>query len=79
MGLSEYCSASRVDLYAGIQRRAWVGAALDSALRQTYTEFELIVADNASTDGTLEIVRSFDDSRVCIQTATRTVGAVANR
>jgi glycosyltransferase involved in cell wall biosynthesis len=56
----------------------WVGAALDSALRQTYTEFELIVADNASTDGTLEIVRSFDDSRVRIQTATRTLGAVAN-
>jgi glycosyltransferase involved in cell wall biosynthesis len=56
----------------------WVGAALDSALRQTYTEFELIVADNASTDGTLEVVRSFDDSRVRIQTAPRTVGAVAN-
>jgi len=47
----------------------WVGAALDSALRQAYTEFELIVADNASTDRTLEIVRSFDDSRVRIQTA----------
>jgi glycosyltransferase involved in cell wall biosynthesis len=56
----------------------WIGAALGSALQQTYTEFELIVADNGSTDGTLDIVRSFDDSRLRIQTATRTLTAVAN-
>ena len=56
----------------------WLGAALESALRQTYAEFELVLADNGSTDRTLEIARSFDDPRIRIETATETIGAVAN-
>ena len=35
---------------------AYVGAALDSILEQTFPDFALVVADNASTDGTQEIV-----------------------
>jgi len=56
----------------------WIAPALESALRQTYTEFELVLADNGSTDRTLEIARSFDDRRIRIETTTRTIGAVAN-
>ena len=56
----------------------WIGAALESALGQTYTELELVVADNASTDATVEIARSLADPRLTIETATRTIGAVAN-
>ena len=43
-----------------------VGAALDSLLTQTYTNLEIIVADNASTDDTGEIVREYAarDSRI---------------
>ena len=33
--------------------------ALDSLLTQTYTDFELIISDNASTDGTEEICRRY--------------------
>ena len=31
------------------------GEALDSLLGQTYKDFELIISDNASTDGTADI------------------------
>ena len=38
--------------------------ALDSALAQDYPNLEVIVSDNASTDGTEEFVRSKGDSRI---------------
>jgi glycosyltransferase involved in cell wall biosynthesis len=56
----------------------WLADALDSAMRQTYSEFELVVADNSSTDTTGEIARSFDDPRVRVETSTRMISAVAN-
>ncbi|HYZ76658.1 MAG TPA: glycosyltransferase [Gaiellaceae bacterium] len=56
----------------------WIAVALESALGQTYADFELVLADNGSTDRTLEIARSFDDPRIRIETATETIGAVAN-
>ncbi|MCC7176520.1 MAG: glycosyltransferase family 2 protein [Bryobacterales bacterium] len=44
----------------------YLAAALDSLLNQTYRDFELIIADNASTDRTAEICAGFAsaDSRV---------------
>lgn len=36
-----------------------IDAAIDSILRQTYTDFELIICDNASTDDTPEICRRY--------------------
>ena len=36
--------------------------ALDSLLGQTFRDFELIVSDNASTDATAEIVRTYEQS-----------------
>ncbi|HEX6702439.1 MAG TPA: glycosyltransferase [Gaiellaceae bacterium] len=56
----------------------WVAAALESALAQTYSNFELVLADNASTDATVEIARSLGDPRIRIETSTVTIGAVAN-
>ncbi len=37
-------------------RRAYVGQAIESVLTQQHAEFELIIIDDASSDGTLEIV-----------------------
>jgi glycosyltransferase involved in cell wall biosynthesis len=56
----------------------WLSDALESALQQTYSEFELLVADNGSTDATVEIARSFADPRVRVETSSHTIGAVAN-
>lgn len=48
----------------------YVGGAIESILRQTGVEFELIVVDDGSTDQSLEVVRSFSDPRLTILTQT---------
>ena len=59
---------------------AYLGAALDALLAQTYGDFELIVSDNASTDGTQAIARAAAarDPRVRYERAAVNVGALAN-
>ena len=43
----------------------YIGRAIESVLNQTFTQFELLVIDDASTDGTLDVVDAFaSDSRV---------------
>lgn len=37
----------------------YIASALDSLLGQTYSDFELIISDNASTDGTEDICRAY--------------------
>lgn len=41
-----------------------IGAAINSVLRQTEPNFELLVVDDASTDRTKDVVREFRDTRV---------------
>jgi SAM-dependent methyltransferase len=41
-----------------------IGRAIRSVVAQTYPAWELIVVDDASTDHTAELVRSFGDSRI---------------
>ena len=45
---------------------AFVGDALRSVLAQTFTDLEVVVVDDASTDSTMEVVASVDDPRVRI-------------
>lgn len=40
---------------------------IQSVLDQSYRDFELVVLDNASTDRTADIVRSFDDPRMRLE------------
>ena len=45
-------------------RKDWLREAIKSILEQTYKNFELIIIDNASTDGTEDVVKEFDDERI---------------
>lgn len=54
----------------------YIRAAIQSALDQHYTSCEVIVIDDGSTDGSLEVIRSFGD-RVHWQTGPNRGGCVA--
>ena len=47
-------------------RAGLLGRAVRSVLAQSYTDYELIIVDDASIDGTEEVVRSFTDSRIVL-------------
>ena len=42
----------------------YLADAVESILKQTYQNFEFIIIDDGSTDGSLEIIRSYDDERI---------------
>lgn len=42
----------------------FIEKAIKSVLNQTFSEFELIITDDGSTDRTVEIIKSFNDPRI---------------
>lgn len=64
-------------VYNGVD---FLAASLDALLGQTYQDFELIISDNASTDGTSELCQSYAvrDPRVRVVRQPRNIGAAPN-
>jgi glycosyltransferase involved in cell wall biosynthesis len=58
----------------------FVSESIDTLLAQTFTDFELIISDNASTDGTEEICRGYaaEDSRIRYLRQSHNIGAAPN-
>lgn len=44
----------------------FIALSIKSVLAQTYSNFELIITDDGSSDNTVEIIRSFDDPRIML-------------
>jgi glycosyltransferase involved in cell wall biosynthesis len=64
-------------VYNGAQ---YLSAAIESILAQSYGDFDLLISDNASTDGTEEICRTYgkNDQRFRYIRQPQNVGAAAN-
>lgn len=44
----------------------YIGEAITSVLKQTFTDFELLIVNDGSTDNTLDIINKFNDERIVI-------------
>jgi glycosyltransferase involved in cell wall biosynthesis len=83
MFASENSSSMRPRVSIGLpvyNGEPFVRQALESLLAQTYTDFELIISDNASTDRTAEICREFAsrDSRIHYHRLKENIGVDRN-
>jgi glycosyltransferase involved in cell wall biosynthesis len=55
----------------------FLNAAVESILRQTYEDFRFLIIDDASTDRTREIIRSYADKRIDLLCLEKNVGQTA--
>lgn len=58
---------------------AFIGESIESVLKQTYTEWELLIVDDCSTDNTEEIVKQYDDDRIKFFKQEKNSGAASCR
>jgi glycosyltransferase involved in cell wall biosynthesis len=56
----------------------YIGETIQSVLNQTYPHFEIVVVDNASTDNSVEVVKSFRDPRIKLFVNQYNVGFAPN-
>jgi glycosyltransferase involved in cell wall biosynthesis len=59
-------------------KEKFVAETIECVFRQTFTDFELVVLDNCSSDGSLDIVRSFQDSRMVVARNSATLSPTRN-
>ncbi|UCE32096.1 MAG: glycosyltransferase [Burkholderiales bacterium] len=60
---------------ASYQHAAYVGEAIDSVLAQRWQDFEIVITDDGSTDGTPDVIRGFRDPRIALEVLPANRGA----
>jgi GT2 family glycosyltransferase len=67
-------------LMTAYNREQYIGEAIESVLAQTFRDFELIVVDDGSSDGTIEVARQYTtDPRVRVEINEKNLGDYPNR
>lgn len=56
----------------------YIGPAIESVLAQTYTDFELIIINNCSTDNTRDVISKYADNRITVFDNETNIGAEGN-
>lgn len=56
----------------------YIAVAIKSVLNQTFSDFELLILDNCSTDNTVNIIETFDDPRIRLIVNTKNLGMIGN-
>lgn len=51
-------------ILANYNEEKYIAEAIESVINQTYTNWELIIIDDASTDRSQDIINSYKDSRI---------------
>lgn len=56
----------------------WIQSSVNSILAQTFPDFNIIILDSGSTDGTLAWIRSLNDARIRVFTTNERLGITEN-
>ena len=59
-------------ILANYNEEKYIAEAIESVINQTYTNWELIIIDDASTDRSQDIINSYKDSRIKTRFVKRT-------
>lgn len=58
---------------------AYIGASIESVQAQTYTNWELLIVDDCSTDDSLAVIARYDDPRIRVLKNEKNSGAAVTR
>ena len=73
-------SQAKVTVFIPVyNREKYIGEAIESVLSQSFTNFELLIVDDGSTDKTLDIIQSYHDPRIHLQCHRENSGIPATR